>query len=112
MRVPPTFWLLSVCLAALSASQNLLSPNLSAAAKDFGFEDAQSRDSYMGSYLSLAYSVLSVPAGIAVGVLADKEATNRSRTLALITLIGGLSMLYSGLCSVYPELFMARLVSG
>src|SRR5690554_3115015 len=105
MQVPLTFWHICLCLAMLSTAQNLLAPNLSTIAADFGYNDARSRDSYMGSYLSLAFSVLSVPAGIAVGFLADKSTTNRSRALALGTVIGGLSMLYSGLCGLYPELF-------
>ena len=96
----------------LSASQNLLSPNLSSIAVDFGYTDTQSRDTYMGSYLSLAYSVFSIPAGIFVGILTDKQSTNRSKALAISTLLGGLANLFTGFCSHYHELFLLRLISG
>ena len=78
--------LLTVTSAFLYADQNLLSPNLSAVAEEFGFDDRE-KDLYLGGYLQLAFFVVGAPASLIIGWLADK--TPRVRLLAVVLRSGG-----------------------
>ena len=48
----------------------MLSPVLSNIAKEFGYSNHE-RDLYLGGYMSLSFSVISLPLSLAVGILAD-----------------------------------------
>lgn len=75
------------CLVAtlLSADQNLLAPNLTAVAKDFGFTDAQ-RDKYLGGVISAAFFLLGAPAALLIGYLSDTM--NRAKLLFWVVVLG------------------------
>lgn len=80
------------CLVAtlLSADQNLLAPNLTAVAEDFGFADAQ-RDKYLGGVISAAFFLLGAPAALLIGYLSDTM--NRAKLLFWVVVLGMLANL-------------------
>ena len=91
------------CLVAtlLSADQNLLAPNLTAVARDFGFNDDQ-RDKYLGGFVSAAFFLLGAPAALVVGYLSD--AMNRARLLFWVVILGKLTSLQNyALCECLPS---------
>ena len=67
-----TLFLYSVTFIFLFADQNLLSPNLSAAAKEFGFNDME-RDEKLGGHIAIAFFLVGAPASFIVGCLADSQ---------------------------------------
>lgn len=69
----------------LSADQNLLAPNLTAVADDFGF-DANERDKYLGGVISAAFFLLGAPAALIVGYLSD--ITKRTHLLFWVVILG------------------------
>ena len=71
--------------ALLSADQNLLAPNLTAVADDFGF-DAAERDQYLGGYISGAFFLLGAPAALVIGYLSD--VTKRTHLLFWVVILG------------------------
>ena len=71
--------------ALLSADQNLLAPNLTAVADDFGF-DAAERDKYLGGFISAAFFLLGAPAALIIGYLSD--VTKRTHLLFWVVILG------------------------
>lgn len=82
-------WLFSATTVLLFADQNLMSPNLTAIAEEYGFDDEE-RDTKLGGHIALAFWILGAPAALIVGILADQ--VNRSRLFAWTVGIG------EGLC--------------
>jgi MFS family permease len=101
--------LLGLAFAAVWSPSNLMAPNLTEIATDFGF-DQYERDLYLGSYCALATGVLSFPIGAGIGILTDLVSRQR---LFCVTVAGGaLSSIATGLCTGYWQLFLARLLTG
>ena len=101
--------LLTLTSAFLYADQNLLSPNLSAVAEEFGLDDRE-KDLYLGGYLQLAFFIVGAPASLLIGWLADK--TNRVRLLAIVVAIGEGPCLGTYWVETYWQLFAARALTG
>lgn len=101
--------LLGLAFAAVWTPSNLMAPNLTEIAKDFGFDESQ-RDLYLGSYCALATGVLSFPIGAGIGILTD--IVSRQRLFCVTVAGGALSALATGLCTSYWQLFLARLLTG
>ena len=62
-----TLFLYSITTVLLFADQNLLAPNLSAAAEEFGFENDE-RDKRLGGDIALAFFLLGAPASFKCSV--------------------------------------------
>ena len=77
--------LFSLTTVLLFADQNLMAPNLTEIAEEFGFDDEE-RDTKLGGHIAMAFWVLGAPAALLVGVLADR--VNRSLLFALTVGIG------------------------
>ena len=101
--------LLTLTSAFLYADQNLLSPNLSAVAEEFGFDDRE-KDLYLGGYLQLAFFVVGAPASLLIGWLADKSP--RVRLLAVVVAVGEGPCLGTYWVETYWQLFAARALTG
>jgi MFS family permease len=101
--------LLGLAFAAVWTPSNLMAPNLTEIATDFGFDESQ-RDLYLGSYCALATGVLSFPIGAGIGILTD--IVSRQRLFCFTVAGGALSALATGLCRSYWQLFLARLLTG
>ena len=101
--------LLCITVAFLFADQNLLSPNLSAIAREFRFSDAE-RDSKLGGNISFGFFVLGAPAALLVGYLTDS--CNRCQLFGWVVILGEASCLGTYWVRSYPELFACRVLTG
>ena len=77
--------LFSVTTVLLFADQNLMAPNLTEIAEEYGFDDEE-RDTKLGGHIALAFWVIGAPAGLLVGILADR--VNRSVLFAVTVGLG------------------------
>ena len=98
-----------LCLAFFCTwtSQNLLSPNLSLVAEDFGYDDPLDRDRLFGSNLALVGLVLSLPLSACIGFATD-VVRSRRLLISATMLTGGLSTLWTGLATSYYEILISR----
>lgn len=103
--------LIILCLVGilLSTPQNILGPSLSIIAEEFGFEEVD-KDLYIGSYMTLCFSVASLPISLLIGVYADF--TNRKKLMSIVILAAGLSCISFGLSTNYTLLLLFRTISG
>lgn len=102
-------YLLSSCTVLLFADQNLMSPNLSAIADDFGFNDEE-RDRKLGGDIALAFWVLGAPASFVIGCLADHY--DRTQLFACTVFIGEGACLATFWTSTYAQLYVCRAITG
>jgi hypothetical protein len=101
--------LFSACTILLFADQNLMSPNLTAIATDFGFSDEE-RDKKLGGQIALAFFVLGAPASFFIGCLADSY--NRSRLFAWTVGIGEGACFLTYWTTTYRQLYICRAITG
>jgi MFS family permease len=101
--------LFSLTTVLLFADQNLMSPNLTAIADDFGL-DAADRDRMLGGDISLAFFLLGAPASFLVGHLADT--CDRAAVFAWTVGIGESACLATYWVSTYRQLYVCRAVTG
>jgi hypothetical protein len=101
--------LFSACTILLFADQNLMSPNLTAIAADFGFSDEE-RDKKLGGQIALAFFVLGAPASFFIGCLADSY--NRSRLFAWTVGIGEGACFLTYWTTTYRQLYICRAITG
>jgi translation initiation factor 4G len=104
-------FLLSLAFFFIWTPQNLLAPNLTQAAFDFGYEDKNARDLYFGSYPALASSVLSLPVSAGIGIASDVVSSRRI-LISVTTLVGGLAAIWTSIARTYPELVLSRFIGG
>lgn len=106
-------FLLSLAFFFLWSPQNLLAPNLTQAAHDFGYdeENTHARDLYLGSNLALAGSVLSLPISALIGFASD-VVPSRMILMSAATLVGGMAAIGTGMATTYPQLILCRFVGG
>jgi MFS family permease len=102
-------FLFSVTTILLYADQNLLGPNLSAVASEFGFSDEE-RDRKLGGDIALAFFLLGAPASLVVGCLADTS--HRSRLFAMVVGIGEGACLLTYFSTTYSQLYVCRAITG
>lgn len=93
----------------LFADQNLLAPELSTIASDFGFNEVE-RDRYLGGNVALVFFLVGGVTSIVVGYLSDS--VNRIYTLVAIVLIGETGCLVTYWVTSYEQLLVARAVTG
>lgn len=93
----------------LFADQNLLAPNLSAAAAEFGFNDEE-RDRKLGGRIAMAFWLLGAPAAFLVGCLAD--VLPRAPLFAITVCLGEGSCLATYFTTTYGQLFVTRALTG
>ena len=103
--------LLSVAFFFIWTPQNILAPNLTQAAADFGYENGNDRDLYLGSYLALVSSVLSLPVSAGIGFASDVVPCRRSLISATI-LVGGIAAIWTSMAQTYPQLLLSRFIGG
>jgi len=93
----------------LFADQNLLAPNLSAAAAEFGFDDEE-RDRKLGGNIALAFWVLGAPASFIIGSLAD--VLPRAPLFALTVGLGEGACFATYFTTTYRQLYVTRALTG
>jgi len=104
--------LLSLAFFFIWSPQNLLAPNLTQAAYDFGYgDDTRARDLYLGSNLALASSVLSLPVSAFIGFASDVVSSRRI-LISVTTFVGGMAAIATGMSTTYPQLIVSRFIGG
>jgi MFS family permease len=106
-----TVILYSITTILLFSDQNLLAPNLSQAAEEFGFDDNE-RDKKLGGDIALAFFVLGAPASLLVGCMADSNSISRSFLFGLIVLIGEGACFLTYFTTDYTGLYVTRALTG
>lgn len=106
-----TVVLYSLTTILLFADQNLLAPNLSQAAEEFGFDNNE-RDKKLGGDIALAFFVLGAPASFMVGCGADSDSISRSFLFGLIVLIGEGACFLTYFTTTYRGLYITRALTG
>lgn len=101
--------LFSLTTILLFADQNLMSPNLTAMADDFGL-DHDERDRKLGGDISLAFFLLGAPASFLVGFLADTM--DRAKVFGWTVAIGELACFMTYFVQTYNQLYVCRAITG
>lgn len=101
--------ILCVTVLFLFADQNLLAPNLTQIARDFGFTDRQ-RDDLLGGRIALGFFLVGGGVSIIAGFLADTY--NRCYLFGCMVLFGETSCLATYWARNYTELFVCRVLTG
>jgi hypothetical protein len=101
--------LLAMTTILLFSDQNLMAPNLTAIANDFGFSDDE-RDRKLGGDIALAFYLLGTPASFFVGCLADTH--HRMRLFAVTVIIGESACVLTYVTNTYWQLYACRAVTG
>ena len=101
--------LLSFINLFLFADQNLMAPNLTQIAQDFGFSDLE-RDIKLGGNISFVFWVLGGAISLSIGYLTDR--LSRRRLFLGVIQIGEIPCLLSGFAQTYGQLFWFRALTG
>jgi MFS family permease len=101
--------LLCSMMALLYADQNLLAPNLTAIADEFGFS-AEERDRKLGGELALGFFILGAPFALLAGYLSDL--TNRKALFVAVVFLGEVPCLGTLFVTQYWELLVLRCCTG
>lgn len=98
-----TLYLITV--AILFADMNLLAPNLSIVAEEFGMDDDE-RDIKLGGLIALGFFFVGAPVSFVVGWLADSM--NRSPLFAATVFVGELGCFMVFFVQSYWQLYVCR----
>ncbi len=101
--------LLALCAFFLFADQNLLAPNLTQIADEFGF-DAVQRDKKLGGDIALVFWLIGGTVSVLVGLATDR--INRRNLFAVIVLFGEIPCLLTGFARDYDDLILLRAATG
>lgn len=101
--------LLALSTALLFADQNLMAPNLTQMASEFGFS-AVERDTKLGGHTSLAFWMLGGVVSVLIGYLTDR--VSRKWLFIGVVAIGEIPCLLTGFVRSYDELLLARALTG
>jgi MFS family permease len=101
--------LLVVINVFVFADQNLMAPNLTQIANDFGF-NALERDVKLGGQISLVFWVLGAFITMIIGYFTDK--TSRKMLFIAVVFIGEIPCLLTGFVQNYEQLFWMRALTG
>lgn len=101
--------MLCIMMALLYADQNLMAPNLTAIARDFGFSDEE-RDQKLGGEIALGFFILGAPIALGAGYLADL--TTRKIVFVIVVFLGEIPALCTLFVTEYWQLFVLRCLTG
>lgn len=112
LSISTNLWL-SILLAYSSfflfADQNLIAPNLSAIADEFGFS-SEEKDQKLGADLSLGFFIVGAPAALLCGYLTDTY--NRLYLFVIVLGLGALACLCTYFARDYNDLYTCRVITG
>lgn len=98
-----------VTVTVLFMDMNLMAPNLSTIAEEFGMDDDE-RDVKLGGMIALGFFFVGAPVSFLVGYLADS--INRSPLFAATVFVGELGCLGAAFVTSYPQLYVCRVLTG
>ncbi|HRR08411.1 MAG TPA: MFS transporter [Rhodothermales bacterium] len=104
-----TVWLLALMSAFLYADQNLLAPNLTQIAQEFGFSETE-RDVKLGGDISLVFWMLGGVVTLFIGHWTDRIA--RKPLFLAVVLIGTIPCFLTGFAQNYTHLYWLRAFTG
>eukprot|EP00903_Cladosiphon_okamuranus_P006010 g5930.t1 len=104
-----TLTLMTLVVVLLFADQNLLAPNLSAVAEEFGFDEVE-KDRHLGGDIAIAFFGFGAPASLLIGWLTD--VVDRRNLFVTIVLIGELGALATVFATTFSQLFWTRAITG
>ena len=90
------------------ADQNLLGPNLSLIAEEFGLIDV--KDQYLGGLIPLVFWLLGGTVALFIGYCTDL--ISRKNLFALIVFMGEIPCFLSGFADTYTQFFIMRALTG
>jgi MFS family permease len=93
----------------LFADQNLMAPNLTQIARDFGFGDVE-RDVRLGGNISFVFWVLGGIVTLGIGYFTDM--ISRKKLFIAVVIIGEIPCLLTGFAQSYDQLFWLRAMTG
>ncbi|MCG8417123.1 MAG: MFS transporter [Proteobacteria bacterium] len=102
-------WLLGLIALFLFADQNLMAPNLTQIADEFGFS-AEQRDVKLGGHISLSFWLFGGVIALFIGYLTDRM--GRRWLFGAVVLIGEIPCLLTGFAQTYEQLFWLRAATG
>jgi MFS family permease len=101
--------LLAVMNLLIFADQNLMAPNLTQIAHDFGFSDMQ-RDVKLGDHISLVFWVLGAFITLIIGYFTDM--VSRKKLFIAVIIVGEIPCVLTGFVQTYEQLFWLRALTG
>ncbi|CAB1112629.1 unnamed protein product [Ectocarpus sp. CCAP 1310/34] len=104
-----TLALLTLVVVLLFADQNLLAPNLSAIAEEFGFNEEE-KDRHLGGDIAVAFFGFGAPASVLVGWLTD--VIDRRKLFVAIVALGEMGTLATVFVTTFSQLFWTRAITG
>jgi len=93
----------------LFADQNLMAPNLTRIAHDFGMTDLE-RDVLLGGRIAMGFWLLGGIVTLATGWFTDR--VSRRKLFLAIVMIGEIPCLLTGFAQNYPQMFVLRALTG
>jgi len=90
------------------ADQNLMGPNLTLIAEDFGMADV--KDQYLGGLIPLVFWLLGGAVALFIGYCTDL--ISRKYLFVLVVIVGEIPCLLSGFADTYIEFFIMRVLTG
>lgn len=97
-------------LALLHTDYNLIAPNLTQIADDFGFTEDE-RDTKLGGQIALAFFLCGVPSSFLAGWLCDKF-DRRALIFAIVIMIGELACFATYFVNLFALLITLRSITG
>ena len=104
-----TVSLLCVMTALLFADQNIMAPNLTAIANDFGFTPEE-RDKKLGGDVAMVFFLVGAPVSFLIGYLTDK--VNRNYLFCAVVFLGEAPCLATLMVTDYWQLIVLRAFTG
>jgi MFS family permease len=101
--------LLALMAMCLFADQNLMAPNLTQIAEEFGFGPVE-RDTRLAGDISLWFWLVGGLTSVGVGYLTDR--VNRARLIAAVVFLGAIPCFLTGYVETYEQLFWLRVLTG
>lgn len=102
-------FLMGLTTLFLFADQNLLAPNLTQVAREFGLSDLE-RDQKLGGDVALWFWMLGGVVSLGIGLLTDR--VNRRNLFAALLIVGELPCFLTGFARSYDELLVLRALTG
>ena len=96
-----------ITITILYADMNILAPNLSIIADEFGMDDDE-RDVKLGGLIALGFFFVGAPMSYYIGALADSDRVNRSSLFAATVFFGELGCLLAAFVKAYWQLYICR----
>lgn len=93
----------------LFADQNLMAPNLTAIAREFGLSDVE-RDQKLGGDVALVFWMLGGVMTLGIGWLTDR--VKRTTLFAAVVMVGAVPCFLTGYARSYEELYWMRAATG